>query len=123
MLLIEIFLAGFSFSTYITFRNCTAYIADKIGINQRFYPKHYIKLNKNMYKILKTRFRQIPKFLYVELFFLFIFVALFPVNTIVYFFSGFNADILWSWFVVECHVGIINLLYLGGGYLFYNYIR
>ena len=123
MLVIILLLAGFSFSEYITFRNCTTYIADKVGINQRFYPKHYIKLNKKLYKILKIRFREIPKFLYVELFVIFIFVAWFPINTTVYFCSGFNAQLIWNLLVIESCVVIINLLYIGAGYLFYKYVR
>lgn len=123
MFLVIIFFAGLSFSSYVTFKNCTTYIANEIGINQRFYPKHYVTLNKKMYKILKTNKRKIPKFLYIELFIIFMFTALFPINTIIYLFSGYNGDITWSLIVIESIAGIINILYLLIFYLIYKYIR
>ncbi|MBQ1991780.1 MAG: hypothetical protein II233_03295 [Clostridia bacterium] len=123
MLKIILFLIAFSFSAYITFRNSTIYIADKIGINQRFYPTHYIKLNNAMYKFLKTKSKEIPKFLYAEMFIVLIFGASFFVNVMVFVFSGLNGEIIWDLLVAEAWLAFINVLYLSAGYLFYKYVR
>ena len=123
MLEIILFLIGFSFSAYITFRNCTVYIANKIGINQRFYPTHYIKLNNTAYKFLKTSSKEIPKFLYAELFVVLIFAFSFFINIMVFVFSGLNGEIIWDLLVAEAWLALINSIYLGAGYLFYKYVR
>ncbi|MEE1124327.1 MAG: hypothetical protein U0L18_00075 [Acutalibacteraceae bacterium] len=123
MLKIILFLIAFSFSAYITFRNSTIYIADKIGINQRFYPTHYIKLNNAMYKFLKTKSKEIPKFLYAEMFVVLVFGASFFVNVMVFVFSGLNGEIIWDLLVAEAWLAFINVLYLSAGYLFYKYVR
>ena len=68
MLIVIVFFAGFSFSAYITFRNCITYIANEIGINKRFYPKHYITLSEKIYKILKTNKKRVCQEKCVSLF-------------------------------------------------------
>jgi len=62
----------------------------KIGINQRYYPKHYIAPHRWMKKLYKFKESSIPKYLFVEFYMAIIFAVLGPINFLVFLFANSN---------------------------------
>lgn len=57
----------------------------EIGFHKKYYPKKYIMPSRKMRKIFKLKKREIPKWIYMEFYISFIFLALFIVGWLLYF--------------------------------------
>lgn len=84
-----------SLLSYLSFRNATLTKIEEIRINQKFYPKHYVKPNKAIKKIFRIRQKYIPIYFYIELFIVIFSAILFPLNSIIYFmFDNFQIVVM-----------------------------
>ncbi len=52
---------------FFDYKNSAIEIIKKIGINSKYYPKHYVSVNRWMKKFYKIRESQVPWYLYIRL--------------------------------------------------------
>lgn len=60
-------------------------IIKEIGFHKKYYPKKYIMPSRKMRKIFKLKKQEIPKWIYMNFYISFIFLALFIVGWLLYF--------------------------------------
>ena len=75
---------GFTALCCMTCRNSAVGMTEDIGINSRFYPKHYIILKKWMRKLFHIKQHVIPRYLYLELLLSLLFFILGMFNTVIF---------------------------------------
>ena len=102
---------GFSILSYLNCRNSAVGMMNDIGINTRYYPKHYISLPKWMKKHFHIAQRQIPRFLYFELWLAIFFGCSGPVNTVVYISTGYDRNVIGIILLIHCCVIILNMVF------------
>jgi len=109
----RIFLCFFAISllSFFNCRNSAAGMITEIGINKRFYPKHYTVLPKKLKKLLRIKNTTVPKFLLYELFVSLLFALLFPINTVICLCFNGNKDIVRILIMIHTVLIIINLFY------------
>lgn len=64
--------------------NSTKIMIKEIGINEKFYPQQYIMPHRKIRRIFNLKKREIPKWLYFQLFMSMVFVGLFLFSTTIY---------------------------------------
>lgn len=78
----------------------------KIGFHKKYYPKRYIMPNRKMRKLYGLKKREIPKWLYTELFMSFVYVGFFVIFTVMYFLLSDKMFVLqlsiWSYGITMC---------------------
>ena len=79
-----------------------------IGLDSPQYPQGYKRPAEWMRKLFKIQNRVIPKFLYFEFYFPILFIALFPINCIIYFVMSSIPDV----------GGILAMIQMGFGFLY-----
>lgn len=75
----------FSCLSSIGYKKSAIITIEKIKINQRYYPRGYIKPQLWFRRFFKVKQHMIPKYLYFQLIMSIIFAALAPINSIVLF--------------------------------------
>ena len=84
----------------LSFWNCkksAVGMIHEVGINPRYYPKHYTALNGRMKKIFNIKQSHVPRYLYFELVLSLFFLILGPVNIVI-------------WLAADCNKNIIGVL-------------
>lgn len=78
----------------------------EIGFHKKYYPKRYVMPNRKMQKLYGLKKREIPKWLYAELFMSFVYVGFFVIFTVMYFLLSDKIFVLqlsiWSYGITMC---------------------
>lgn len=56
----------------------------EVGFHKKYYPKKYIMPSRKFRKLFKLKKREIPKWLYLEFYVSFVYIALFVISTLLY---------------------------------------
>ena len=89
-------------------------MTEDIGINSRFYPKHYIILKKWMRKLFHIKQHVIPRYLYLELLVSLFFFILGVFNTVIFIavvVVGFDKAIVGYLIMFHMCIIIINTIF------------
>lgn len=103
--------AWISFLVFLALRKTVRTWTSEIGYHKKFYPEKYVKPKRILVRFFKVRQKEIPKFLYIEIFISIFLLLLFPINTIIFLISSKK-------------YALINGILLGANevYLLINYI-
>ncbi len=101
-----------SLLSFFNCRNSTIGMIVRIGINMRFYPKHYKVLHRKLKNFFRIKNTTIPKFLFYELFVSILFAILGPINTGIYLCFNENKELVGNLLMLHIILIIINLIYL-----------
>lgn len=101
---------GYSIVTYIRFKQLSFEIINNVGINSRYYPKHYITLTGRMKKFLKVKQREIPRYCFFQLLLARFFLALGPVYVVITLATGFSDMVCSIIFMLHTCLALIFLV-------------
>ena len=103
---------GISLLSFWKFKNVTQEMIKEIGINKRFFPKHYVHPNRVIKRFFKIKQRKIPKYLYIEAYITIIFSCLWVPNVIITYISSFNKTVMGMLVMLHILLIIVNCIYL-----------
>ena len=112
--------SALAFLSCVSFRNTTVALIEEIGISSRYYPKHYITPKRWIRNIFHIKKHRIPRFLNFELLLSLFFLALGPLNIVIY--TAVDGDKFISGMLVMFHMCliIINSIFLAVMTLLYK---
>lgn len=99
-----------SLLSFFNCRNSTKGMIVRLGINMRFYPKHYKVLHRKLKRFFRIKNTTIPQFLFYELFVSILFAILGPINTIIYLCYN-NKELVGHLIMLHIILIIINFIY------------
>ena len=92
-------------------RNSTKGMIDQIGINKRFYPSHYIRLQSSIRNLFNINNKEIPKFLFCQLIICILFAILGPIYIIIYLYYSGNNSVGGMLLLFHASLVIVNLAF------------
>lgn len=106
-----LFYLGFSVLSCMACRNSTVGMIEEIGINSRYYPKHYIIPKRWMKNLFHIKQRVIPRYLYFELLVSLFFLSLGLINIVIFIAVGCEKPINGILIMFHCCLIIINTIF------------
>ena len=103
---------GIAVLSFLTFKNLAVGQIEEIGISSRYYPKHYITPKRWIRNIFHIKKQKIPRFLNFELLLSFFFLALGPLNIVIY--TAVDGDKFIGGMLVMFHscLALINMIFI-----------
>lgn len=103
---------GIAVLSFLTFKNLAVGQIEEIGISSRYYPKHYITPKRWIRNIFHIKKHKIPRFLNFELLLSFFFLALGPLNIVIY--TAVDGDKFIGGMLVMFHscLALINMIFI-----------
>lgn len=104
--------SALAFLSCVSFRNTTVALIEEIGISSRYYPKHYITPKRWIRNIFHIKKHKIPRYLYFELLLPLFFLALGPLNIVIY--TAVDGDKFIGGMLVMFHscLALINMIFI-----------
>ncbi len=98
--------------SFLTFKNLAVGQIEEIGISSRYYPKHYITPKRWIRNIFHIKKHKIPRYLYFELLLSLFFLALGPLNIVIY--TAVDGDKFIGGMLVMFHscLALINMVFI-----------
>ena len=103
---------GMAVLSFLTFKNLAVGQIEEIGISSRYYPKHYVAPKRWIKNIFHIKKHRIPRFLNFELLLSLFFLALGPLNIVIY--TAVDGDKFIGGMLVMFHSGLIliNIIFI-----------
>ena len=79
----------FYVAIYITLKKKVVYFIKDVGVNFKYYPKHYVLPNRFARKIFNLKKEKIPTYLYVSLWLTFLFLVIGFMELVLFWFVSF----------------------------------
>lgn len=105
------FYLGATVLSYMDCRNSTVGMIKEIGINSRYYPKHYIIPKRWMKNLFHIKQRVIPRYLYFELLVSLFFIILGLHNIVIFIAVGCDKSITGILIMIHMCLIIINMIF------------
>ena len=87
----------------------------EVGFHKKYYPNKYIMPSRRMRRLFKLRKREIPKWMYFEFYFSFVYIGLFVLFSILYLCLDnkflIAQTFFWIYGIVMCGDGIRLIIY------------
>ena len=99
-------------SSFLAFKIAAMELMEEIGISSRYYPKHYVAPKRWIKNIFHIKKHKIPRFLNFELRLSLFFLALGPLNIVIY--TAVDGDKFIGGMLVMFHSGLIliNMIFI-----------
>ena len=103
---------GMAVLSFLTFKNLAVGQIEEIGISSRYYPKHYVAPKRWIKNIFHIKKHRIPRFLNFELLLSLFFLALGPLNIVIY--TAVDGDKFIGGMLVMFHscLALINMVFI-----------
>lgn len=105
------FYLGATVLSYMDCRNSAVGMIKEIGINSRYYPKHYIIPKRWMKNLFHIKQRAIPRYLYFELLLSLFFLILGLLNIVIFIAVGCDKSINGILIMFHFCLIIINMIF------------
>lgn len=105
------FYLGATVLSCINCRNSTVGMVEEIGINSRYYPKHYIIPKRWVRKLFHIKQHSIPRYLYFELLVSLSFLILGLLNIVIFIAVGCDKSITGILIIFHICLIIINMIF------------
>lgn len=103
---------GLAFLSCFTVKNFAIGMIKEIGINRRYYPKHYAIPRRWIRKVFELEKREIPRFICNEFVVSLFFALLGPLNALIFILSSGNAALVGILGMIHICMILIHFIYV-----------
>lgn len=92
----------------------------QVGLNVKYWPKHYIVPNKKIRRLYDLKKQEIPKWCYYQLLLSYVYIILFVISFLLYFCLNNKLWVMESFMRVWCVITAVDMIYLVANCIFYR---